>query len=262
MINRPTVSALVLCLWGWVNQPLLAQPGDQGDFELYYAEAENPDFNDIAQAFHESQLLESVLADLNATLILPQQVPVALAECGVANAFYSPDDTAIVLCYELIAEFAEVFMAEAETQEDRQLAADSVFGATLFILFHELGHALVDLFELPITGREEDAVDQLATLMLVESGDPDVEASALDGADFFFAMADQGSLSEEAYWDEHSLDLQRFYNVLCWVYGSDPEGWFELVDSGELPADRADRCPDEYDQLANAWDILLEPYLK
>lgn len=34
------------------------------------------------------------------------------------------------------------------------------------MLFHELGHAFISLYDLPITGREEDAVDQFAAILL------------------------------------------------------------------------------------------------
>lgn len=47
--------------------------------------------------------------------------------------------------------------------------------------YHEVGHALVDVLELPITGKEEDAVDQLSTYVLVEDADGG-EVAALDGA--------------------------------------------------------------------------------
>ena len=36
-------------------------------------------------------------------------------------------------------------------------------GVTVSTFFHELGHALIDAWDLPITGREEDAADQLPT---------------------------------------------------------------------------------------------------
>lgn len=43
-----------------------------------------------------------------------------------------------------------------------------VTGAVFFAFLYELGHALVDQLELPVTGKEEDAVDQLAAVILDE----------------------------------------------------------------------------------------------
>src|SRR3954454_13912300 len=39
-----------------------------------------------------------------------------------------------------------------------------VIGNTLFTLTHELGHAVISEFRLPVLGREEDAADAFATL--------------------------------------------------------------------------------------------------
>lgn len=241
-----------------------AAPPDLGDFKVVYETPETPALQEWDTLFREAELLEEVLGILNQMLVLPHDVEVVLGECGEANAFYLPDDKRVVLCYELVDTFAQVFFANATTEEEQDMAAESIIGATLFILFHEIGHALVDVYDLPITGREEDAVDQLATVILVESGDETMEASALDGATFFAMAWEQvEEIEEDVFWDEHSLDSQRFYNIVCWVVGSDPEGWAHLVDDDEgLPMGRAERCPDEYQRLSSAWGSLLAPFMQ
>lgn len=70
------------------------------------------------------------------------------------------------------------------------------------------------------------------------------------------------SYGELAYWDEHSLDAQRLFDVACLVYGSDPEGWSHLVRPDLLPAQRARVCPAEFRQKSLAWDRLLEPHYR
>ena len=37
---------------------------------------------------------------------------------------------------------------------------------TTFVVMHELGHFIVDALDAPILGREEDAADRFATLMM------------------------------------------------------------------------------------------------
>jgi Putative metallopeptidase len=69
--------------------------------------------------------------------------------------------------------------------------------------------------------KEEDAVDQLATLILIE-GSEDGEKAVLDASIQYLAEYQaQGKtpLTKEAFADEHSLNAQRFYNLLCRVYG-------------------------------------------
>ena len=68
---------------------------------------------------------------------------------------------------------------------------------------------------------EEDAVDQLSTLVLIEATE-NGEQMALDGALTFKLYADADK-SEKIYWDEHSLDEQRYFDTICLVYGHDEE---------------------------------------
>lgn len=244
------------------------RPGDRGDFKVVYSAVKDPDYKELQQIFKETALFEETVKALNETLALPADVTVTLRECGEINAFYEPDSRRISMCYELVGAFTEMFLADAETEEEAEAAGVSVAGATLFIFFHEAGHALIDLYDLPITGKEEDAVDQLATLILLAAGE-DGENAALDGASSFLTGeeeeaegGEEAGLDELAFWDEHSLDEQRFYNIICWIYGKNPEGFAYLVEDETLPEARAGSCPGEYERMSKAWDTLLEPYVK
>jgi hypothetical protein len=243
------------------------RPGDRGNFKVVYEKVKDPDYKELQQIFKDTALFEETVKALNETLALPADVTVVLRECGQVNAFYEAESRRISMCYELVNAFTEMFLADAETEEEVAAAGESVAGATLFIFFHEAGHALVDLYDLPITGKEEDAVDQLATLILLEAGE-DGENAALDGASSFLTeegeedVEGEAGLEDLAFWDEHSLDEQRFYNIVCWLYGKDPEGYAYLVKDETLPQDRAASCPGEYERMSKAWDTLLEPYVK
>lgn len=229
---------------------------DAGNFVVLYEETENEDYQELEAIFMETQLLEGTVEELNKVFALPSKVPVVFRECGEVNAFYDPEEREISLCYELVEHYAGMFLSEDQTEEEAEEGGEAVAGATLFTFFHELGHALIDIYDLPVTGREEDAVDQLATLILLEGGE-EGENAALNGAWSF--------LTEEedlAFWDEHSLDEQRFYNIVCWSYGKNPEGFQDLVDDETLPEGRAERCPAEYDRMSRSWDALLDPYVK
>lgn len=233
---------------------------DTGDFIVQYGETSNEDYQQMEAIFRETRLLEDTVKELNGVFALPTDVPVVLRECGEVNAFYDPESGEISICYELIEHYSEIFMADAETEEEQTEAGTSVASATMFTFFHEMGHALIHIYDLPITGREEDAVDQLAALILLQGGE-DGENAAIDGANSFVGD-EEAEMDELSFWDEHSLDDQRFYNIICWTYGKDPEGYQYLVDDDTLPADRAERCPSEYDRLSRSWESLLDPYVK
>lgn len=138
-----------------------------------------------------------------------------------------------------------------------------VLGNTIFTLFHELGHALIDKLEIPVLGREEDAVDALAVLMMLpEEEDPAAEQMILAAADGHLMAYDQEEDDEGAFWDEHSLDLQRYAAIHCLVFGSDPEGWAELAELVEMPAEQQERCPGIFDQTQASWDRLLDQHFR
>ena len=140
-----------------------------------------------------------------------------------------------------------------------------VIGNTLFTLYHELGHALIDKLEIPVLGREEDAVDGLAVLLMLpddETEDPVAEQMILAAADGHSMAYEQGDVDELAYWGEHSLDLQRYAAIVCLVFGSDPEGWVELAEVTEMPEEQQERCPGIYEQALLGWDALLDAHYR
>lgn len=134
-------------------------------------------------------------------------------------------------------------------------------GAVASTFFHELGHALVDAWQLPITGKEDDAVDQLSTIVLLDRTEEGGQM-ALDGALSFKLYADLDKGLEKIYWDEHSLDEQRFYDTICLVYGHDPEKYAYLVRDGTLPEERAGLCREDFPKVESSWRRLLSPYVK
>jgi hypothetical protein len=130
-----------------------------------------------------------------------------------------------------------------------------------FILLHEVGHAFVHQLRLPITGREEDAVDGFAAFATVRT--PSFGPLAAVSAALFFAALGQsrGELAPD-FTDVHSTPEQRTYQFLCWVYGSDPREFRSLVGDDGLPRDRAAGCPGEWRQANYAWTTLLRPFRK
>lgn len=152
---------------------------------------------------------------------------------------------------------------EALTDEEAEALVLFVNGNTLFTLYHELGHALVDRLQLPVLGREEDAVDSLAAwLMVPEEADPLAEELLMAAADGH-ALADwYGEEDDLAFWDEHSMDLQRFAAIYCLLYGSDPEGWADLADELEMPEGDRARCPATYAQVEAGWLTVLADHVR
>lgn len=211
----------------------------------------------VYQQWIDSNRMLHVLANsVNQNFAIPAQGWMTAEECGEVNAFWRPADRTITLCYEMMDAIFNEFRYDGLSKEDFETAVTS---ATIFIAMHEVGHALVELLDLPVTGREEDVVDQFAAMALGR----DNPAPALWAAEFWRTKGDFGDtgllrVDRTPFDDEHSFDMQRFYNVLCWTYGKDPRTRGSLLRI--LPQSRATRCPSEYRRMASSWDRILAPH--
>ncbi|HWS89717.1 MAG TPA: DUF4344 domain-containing metallopeptidase [Pyrinomonadaceae bacterium] len=236
----------------------VAKTPDNGDFKVA---AREPDAGMTAEERedYEGELksLRETADALNKAFSLPHDIYIGFDNCEEANAFYDPEKKTVTVCYELAADLYETFKWDYKSDEQVE---EAVTNATTFVFYHELGHALVDAYDLPITGREEDAVDQLSVLLLAD-GSKEGEQMVLDAAVSFSKQAND-ELDELAFADEHSLDRQRYYNIICLLYGQNEEKFASLVKDGTLPESRAQGCSDEFARVDKAWDALLAPYTK
>lgn len=142
-------------------------------------------------------------------------------------------------------------------------AAEFMLGNVMFILLHELGHGLISEFQLPVLGREEDAVDNFASVLLVpDADDPQGDATILtDAIAGWFASAEMTALEDIAWWGEHGPDQQRAYQIACLLYGSNVGAYDILADRIDLPAERRESCAAEYETVSASWGQLLAPHI-
>jgi len=146
------------------------------------------------------------------------------------------------------------------SQENFTADVLNVWGSQ-FILGHELGHAVIHQLNLPLTGLEEDSADGFATFFTVNDNDTGPNA-ALGAAVLFDAMGSKKSnLTMEDFSSDHAVILQRVYNFLCSVLGSDRQRLQSLVTDDYIPESRAMLCGKEWAQLNYGWWTVLEPHL-
>ncbi len=232
---------------------------DSGDFIVEHIPVENPRYEEIDREVKEDKTLEKAADQLNRSLSLPNDIILRTKDCGEINAFFSSDDQSVTVCYELMEHFYKLFRSEGLNDEK---AYDNMFDAVRFAFLHEIGHALIYNYNLPITGNEEDAADRCSSFInLTELGEVGVR-SVLAASNAFKIESKGNVQSERNLADEHLLQEQRSYNSLCMTYGSNPAKYAFIVDKGYLPPSRADRCPDEYKRTAKSWSLLLAPWRK
>ncbi|KAF1708336.1 hypothetical protein CSC73_08615 [Pseudoxanthomonas sacheonensis] len=248
-------------------------PGKEGKpaglaFEYEYMAPESPDLQRIYARVREADLLHHLpeVQAIDGMFRLPRRLRYVTAECGEFGAFYVPEAAEIVLCYETLRTLYE--RGQEQQQADR-LEQDYPLRYTRanvrFIVLHETGHALVDLLDLPVTGRQEDAVDQLAAMLMLHFASLDEKpAQVIENlrmaANWMLARS-TGAYDLDAYADEHALGEQRYFNLQCLIYGTDPTEYDGIVGAGDLTPARAKACPRETQTAGRAWLRLLLPHL-
>jgi hypothetical protein len=215
------------------------------------------------QAIYTQMKQRGALEELQAFLgpfLLPRTLRITMAECdGEADAFY--DYASITICYELIADLWENMAKKTSVADVEPI--DTVIGPLVEISLHESAHALFDLLGLPILGREEDAADQVAAYILLQLGDTRARRM-ITGAAFAYQTEEHRSgncRSYEDYSGEHSTPAQRAFNTLCIAYGADSKLFADFVGEGYLPQERAEFCHEEYEQVKEAFELLIQPHM-
>ena len=199
----------------------------------------------------------------NRFILLPLDLPVFVQSCGreqkERGAHYDGNKLKIFLCLESVDRVRSVLATEVKSEQ--RLNAMLVW-ISRFVFYHELGHALVDYFELPILGREEDAVDEFAIIALLLDDEQTIEPALAVAKSFYLLGKDELAGKQLSLWDTHSLSQQRSYNMLCLTYGSNPEKYVALVGKkdGQLPQERAENCEQEYQKKFKSWIRLLLPH--
>ena len=202
--------------------------------------------------------------------MLPAPITVRATDCASDGSMYLPKTREIVVCYALLQVLWTRGERLAEDAANDAAGRDAfaqryVWANLRFILAHEVGHALIEELDLPVTGRVEDAVDQFASLMMqrvVDEGETAGDAAwNLRMAAVDLLAGSKGHYPLEAFADAHAFGEQRYFNLQCLLYGTDPVRYAELVEGGDLPADRARGCERETRRVGAAWWRLLQPYL-
>jgi len=232
---------------------------DKGDFVVEYLQIKNSRYDEIDRQLKEVKLLEKAADRLNRSLILPYDIYLKTKDCGEVNAYYDSNEHSVTVCYELMEHFYKVFRSVGESD---QKAYDKMFDAVRFAFLHEIGHALIDTYNIPITGNEEDAADRCSSFInLTELGEDGVNA-VLAAADAFSIESKGNAPDKRNLADEHLLQEQRFYNSLCMIYGSNTEKYAYILNDSYLPKERAVRCPSEYERTVESWSDLLRRWRK
>jgi hypothetical protein len=239
--------------------PVMAEtaPGS-APIEIAYVPPALPYLQPVYERLKQRKVLEQ-LRDFLSPLILPVTLRITALQCGETNAFWAGRAEGLKLCYEYV-DWVER-LAPAETTPEGFTPQDAIAGEFVEVTLHEMGHAVFDLFEVPVFGREEDAADEMAGFLMLQFGQ-DVALRTIGGTAYTYQQqALQSHWSRTTFADEHETDQQRFYNYLCLAYGAQPATFQRFVDSNLLPAKRAANCGREYRQVQRAFMKTVMPHI-
>jgi Putative metallopeptidase len=140
--------------------------------------------------------------------------------------------------------------------------AEFVIGNMLFVLLHEMAHASITQMGLPVLGRMEDAADTYAALRLIRVGSDFSHRVLIEAAKGWFMAdrRDQKTGDKVEFYDEHGLNQQRAFQIVCLMVGSDDEKFKDLAKETKLPEERQDSCAGDFSNAAYSWDLLLKPH--
>jgi hypothetical protein len=139
-----------------------------------------------------------------------------------------------------------------------------VAGNLIFATMHEVGHMLIAELALYVLGREEDAADAFAVVAGLKLNN-DLSDQILTQSARGWFMSDLRNKKQKiknVFYDEHGLDEQRAYNIVCIMVGSNPEKYGKLGDTTRMPGERQGTCQGDYSNASWSWDKALAPHMR
>ena len=279
-LRREILSGLGLAAFGLASLCLglrlaSAQPASPPELRnpnilFDYYEPRSAELVPLYQKLKQRQMLER-LGEFLAPVRWPKTLRLILKQCPAAGkppplravVFYSQLEYSLTICYEWLK-----FLGQFHPPDSYATRQEVIVGGLVGIVLHEAGRAVFDIFGVPRLGSEEDAADQLASFVGLQFG-KDVSRILVKGTYYVWDTYDYDirvqNNQQFNFADRASVAPQRAYNLLCIAYGGDPATFQELVDKGLLdrvmPAGRASDCPDEYQQVAQAFDSTIKPHV-
>jgi len=254
---------------------------------IEYITPKKEEYQTIYQTMNATRSLEK-LRQFFSPLKLPRKLMIRIRECdGDKNAFY--EDYTVTVCYEYLKYILD--KAPNGTTPGGITRKDVLVGAAVDVFLHEIGHAVFDILDIPIFGREEDAADFFSAYIILQA-EPAIAFRLIRGVAYLYAREVQDaeeklqdeltislpagqqeeaknkvqkrgpmikSLAIRSYADSHGLPVQRYFNLLCIAYGSNPKIFANALTVGRLTKQRAEGCNEEFEQVKSAMERLIGP---
>ena len=218
---------------------------------------------DVVKQHHVLETVRKIFSPWNLGDI---DLNIRTTSCGVSNAWYQRVGKVptVSICYEYLQEIWDSMPEETKAVLGESMK-DAICGQLFFAVAHELGHAMFDIFDVPVFGRQEDAADAFATYIILQFGGEQA-LQLINGAAYGYhayikdlGTKPQVTLPLVAFASDHGAPEERYFNLICIAYGYDERLFISEMD--KIPPSRAKKCKFEYEDITYAMTALIEQHV-
>jgi len=134
------------------------------------------------------------------------------------------------------------------------------YNVIIHVLYHEMAHALIREFGLPVLANEEAMADSFATSWITLRHYDDAPNIIIDRVR---SWIHEDQYIDPIYYDfksEHPLDIRRAYQAACLFYGADPAEWRNSISWLEFTQHDLSDCSDTAPDQIDSWANILRPH--
>ncbi|MEM7644139.1 MAG: DUF4344 domain-containing metallopeptidase [Pseudomonadota bacterium] len=147
-----------------------------------------------------------------------------------------------------------ILLAGASMAQAQDRLAPFTENVLLHVITHEMGHAVIREFDLPILAQEEVAADQFATYYL-HATIPDRAGEIIRARVASWML----EADEESIFSDYEDDARRAGYTLCLLHGLDPDRYEGLPAEVGMTDRESAACRDAAPEIARSWRRILAP---
>jgi Putative metallopeptidase len=240
--------------------------GENPRIHVEYQTPKDPAQQKVYDTVKQHRILEMVRKIFSPWNLGDIDLNIRTVSCGVSNAWYQRvgNVPTVSICYEYLQEIWDSMPEETKAVVGETMQ-ETICGQLFFAVAHELGHAMFDIYDVPVFGRQEDAADQFATYIMLQFGGEQA-LRLIDGAAYGYhayiqdlSTKPQVTLPLAAFSSDHGSPEERYFNLICTAYGYDARLF--SIEVHKLPQSRAQKCKFEYEEIKYAMHTVFWSHL-
>ena len=148
---------------------------------------------------------------------------------------------------------------EPEARSKPRVLTQFAEDVVLHVVLHEMGHALIREFDLPVLGNEETMADAFATCYLTANF-PDRAKDVLSArVSSLMFEAREVPRSEWSVKGEHNSDARRAFQIAALAIAADPEKYASVAKLAEMNERDVRRAGDYGTEIHRSWRRIIAP---